>query len=232
MAFSRRDFLKRTCCTAAAGFAAASFNRFGLVNAMAQSAQDYKALVCIFLFGGNDSNNMIVPMSSSWIRLLPAGPLGAGAAAGKPAPDHCPQCGRFRTASQAPRTAGPLQPEAPGSAGQCRDPGAPYYPYSISPGTSHRPAKFVLARGSAGADADSHVSVVTDRLAGLAERRTRFNPSTAEISPSSFRWRGRTFSAKACRRARSSRVATQQNCSQASATRRNPRAGCPRYRIF
>jgi uncharacterized protein (DUF1501 family) len=65
MAFSRRDFLKRSCCTAAAGFAAASFNRFGLVNAMAQSAQDYKALVCIFLFGGNDSNNMIVPMSSS-----------------------------------------------------------------------------------------------------------------------------------------------------------------------
>jgi uncharacterized protein (DUF1501 family) len=65
MAFSRRDFLQRTCCTAAAGFAAASFNRFGLVNALAQSAQDYKALVCVFLFGGNDSNNMVVPLSSS-----------------------------------------------------------------------------------------------------------------------------------------------------------------------
>src|SRR6266852_4131345 len=65
MAFSRRDFLKRTCCTAAAGFAAASFNRFGMVNALAQTAQDYKALVCVFLFGGNDSNNMIVPLSSS-----------------------------------------------------------------------------------------------------------------------------------------------------------------------
>jgi len=65
MAFSRRDFLKRYCCTAAAGFAAASFNRFGLVNALAQSAQDYKALVCVFLFGGNDSNNMVVPLSST-----------------------------------------------------------------------------------------------------------------------------------------------------------------------
>ena len=65
MSFSRRDFLKRTCCTAAAGFAAASFNRFGLVNALAQSAQDYKALVCVFLFGGNDSNNMVVPLSST-----------------------------------------------------------------------------------------------------------------------------------------------------------------------
>ncbi|MGA9798452.1 MAG: DUF1501 domain-containing protein [Terriglobales bacterium] len=65
MAFSRRDFLKRTCCTAAASFAAASFTRFGLVNALAQGTPDYKALVCIFLFGGNDSNNMVVPMSSS-----------------------------------------------------------------------------------------------------------------------------------------------------------------------
>jgi uncharacterized protein (DUF1501 family) len=65
MAFSRRDFLKSTCCTAAAGFAAASFNRFGLVNALAQSTPDYKALVCIFLFGGNDANNMVVPLSST-----------------------------------------------------------------------------------------------------------------------------------------------------------------------
>ncbi len=32
---------------------------------MAQSSQDYKALVCIFLFGGNDSNNLIVPASNS-----------------------------------------------------------------------------------------------------------------------------------------------------------------------
>ena len=60
MAFSRRDFLKRSCCTAAAGFAAASFNRFGMVNALAQSAQDYKALVSTFVWR-QDSNNMIVP---------------------------------------------------------------------------------------------------------------------------------------------------------------------------
>jgi len=62
---SRRGFLKTTCCTAAAGVAAASFSRLGLVNALAQSATDYKALVCIFLFGGNDSNNLIVPLTSS-----------------------------------------------------------------------------------------------------------------------------------------------------------------------
>jgi len=36
------------------------------MNAMAQAgAGDYKALVCVFLFGGNDGNNMIVPSSQN-----------------------------------------------------------------------------------------------------------------------------------------------------------------------
>lgn len=63
--WNRREFLKTSCCSAAAGFAAASFSRFGLVNALAQTATDYKALVCVFLFGGNDSNNMIIPYDSA-----------------------------------------------------------------------------------------------------------------------------------------------------------------------
>jgi uncharacterized protein (DUF1501 family) len=62
---SRRDFLHKTCCTAAAGVAAASFSRFGLINAMAQSGPDYKALVCVFMFGGNDGNNLLVPLNSA-----------------------------------------------------------------------------------------------------------------------------------------------------------------------
>lgn len=33
--------------------------------AHAQTASDYKALVCIFLFGGNDANNMIVPTDTA-----------------------------------------------------------------------------------------------------------------------------------------------------------------------
>jgi len=61
---TRRGFLRTTCCTAAAGVAAASLSRLGLVNAYAQGS-DYKALVCVFLFGGNDANNMIIPYSSS-----------------------------------------------------------------------------------------------------------------------------------------------------------------------
>ena len=44
----------------------ASLDRFSLVNAMVQQDQpnvatDYKALVCIFLNGGSDCNNMIIP---------------------------------------------------------------------------------------------------------------------------------------------------------------------------
>ena len=54
---SRRGFLKATGC--------AFFSRFGLMNAMAQSASDYRALVCVFLFGGNDGNNTVVPVQTS-----------------------------------------------------------------------------------------------------------------------------------------------------------------------
>jgi uncharacterized protein (DUF1501 family) len=44
---------------------AAGFSRFGMINALAQSASNYKALVCVFLFGGNDSHNMVVPQSAA-----------------------------------------------------------------------------------------------------------------------------------------------------------------------
>jgi uncharacterized protein (DUF1501 family) len=33
-----------------------------LLPALAQTGADYRALVCVFLFGGNDSNNTIIPM--------------------------------------------------------------------------------------------------------------------------------------------------------------------------
>jgi len=58
MATTRREFLCRSL--GAFGAAMLAFERFGLLNALAQSA-DYKALVCIFLNGGNDSGNMIIP---------------------------------------------------------------------------------------------------------------------------------------------------------------------------
>lgn len=65
MASSRRDFIRNACCAAAAMGAFTGFDRFGLMNALAQSPSDYKALVCIFMFGGNDGNNLLAPFDNS-----------------------------------------------------------------------------------------------------------------------------------------------------------------------
>jgi uncharacterized protein (DUF1501 family) len=62
MAHTRREFLRRTGCALTGAAIASSLEQFSLINAFAQSGvADYKALVCIFLSGGNDGNNMIVP---------------------------------------------------------------------------------------------------------------------------------------------------------------------------
>ena len=61
---NRRDFLKKIACLGAAGVGS-HVTRLGVVSANAQSTSTYKALVCVFLFGGNDSNNMIVPIDSA-----------------------------------------------------------------------------------------------------------------------------------------------------------------------
>ncbi len=63
---SRRDFCRTALSLAGLG-AFGRLTRFGLINAFAQSAStsDYKALVCLFLFGGNDSNNMLVPLEGA-----------------------------------------------------------------------------------------------------------------------------------------------------------------------
>jgi len=63
MAQSRREFIR--CCSYLTMAGAASFTKLGLINALAQSTADYKALVCVFLFGGNDGNNMIVPADTA-----------------------------------------------------------------------------------------------------------------------------------------------------------------------
>ncbi len=65
---SRRDFLRQAAC--------AKLGYFGLVSGLSQmrlfnaslaaqeNTSDYKALVCLFLFGGNDSNNLLVPYAN------------------------------------------------------------------------------------------------------------------------------------------------------------------------
>ncbi len=62
MNINRRKFLTSTTALTA-GAAAASMLRWGVESAEAQAMGGYKALVCVFLFGGNDSNNMIVPVT-------------------------------------------------------------------------------------------------------------------------------------------------------------------------
>lgn len=61
MGYTRRDFIRNGCCAAAALGVATSFRSFGLINALAQSTSPFQSLVCIFLFGGNDANNMLIP---------------------------------------------------------------------------------------------------------------------------------------------------------------------------
>src|SRR5467141_3683419 len=66
MPHTRRDFIRLSCCSAATLSTLAGLGRFGMMSALAAGPTciDYKALVCIFLFGGNDSNNLIVPTDS------------------------------------------------------------------------------------------------------------------------------------------------------------------------
>jgi uncharacterized protein (DUF1501 family) len=61
--FSRRDFLMTTGAAAAfAQFPGAAFSR-GI--GVAAPFPDYKALVCMFLHGGNDAFNMLIPRSDA-----------------------------------------------------------------------------------------------------------------------------------------------------------------------
>src|SRR5437016_893451 len=73
--FSRRDFLWKGACAAltTTGIASTIWD-LRLINAAAAAskkhtgplvATDYKALVCIFLFGGNDGNNLLVPTDTA-----------------------------------------------------------------------------------------------------------------------------------------------------------------------
>src|SRR4051812_26370822 len=73
--WNRREFLWKGACAAltATGIANTIWD-LRLVNAAAAAsrgkpnfslAPDYKALVCIFLFGGNDGNNLLVPTDTT-----------------------------------------------------------------------------------------------------------------------------------------------------------------------
>ena len=80
---TRRDFIRKTSCAVlAASAASVSLRRFGLLTAKAMEAASsdpsYQALVCIFLSGGNDSNNMVVPLGSGYAGYSAARPASSG----------------------------------------------------------------------------------------------------------------------------------------------------------
>lgn len=68
MKLSRREFIKKTSSAAGMAAVASQVGNLNVINAMAQkptrilmNGSGYKALVCIFLDGGNDGNNTVVP---------------------------------------------------------------------------------------------------------------------------------------------------------------------------
>ncbi len=67
--FSRREFIRRAACAAVGTVAMTSAIRdLRFMNAAIADQtipSDYKAMICIFLAGGNDSNNLIIPTITS-----------------------------------------------------------------------------------------------------------------------------------------------------------------------
>ena len=93
MATSRRDFLRNSACALGGMALASTVDSLGLVHAYTpQAATGYKALVCIFLNGGNDGNNLLVSIDQygayatargadlaiPQANLLPVSPLSGG----------------------------------------------------------------------------------------------------------------------------------------------------------
>src|SRR5690348_6590390 len=65
----RRKFIRETICAALGG--ASAFSALGQMQLLQAAVRanysfaDYKALVCVYLYGGNDGFNTIVPISGA-----------------------------------------------------------------------------------------------------------------------------------------------------------------------
>jgi uncharacterized protein (DUF1501 family) len=72
---SRREFLVKSGCALTMTALATQMRHFGMMSALAQTVErdsrsieggaNYRALVCVFMAGGNDGNNMVIPNHSS-----------------------------------------------------------------------------------------------------------------------------------------------------------------------
>src|SRR5277367_6442040 len=61
---SRRDFIRDTLKSVTALGAMGALSKFGEMNALA-AGSGYQALVCIFLNGGNDGHNTVIPLTTA-----------------------------------------------------------------------------------------------------------------------------------------------------------------------
>ena len=61
---SRRDFIKDAVRSVSMLGAAGTMAKFGEMNALAAGG-NYQALVCVFLLGGNDGHNTVVPITTA-----------------------------------------------------------------------------------------------------------------------------------------------------------------------
>ena len=62
----RRNFLKAGITLGGSVSALAGLEMLFASQALAQTVTDYKALVCVFLYGGNDGNSVIVPIDTRY----------------------------------------------------------------------------------------------------------------------------------------------------------------------
>ncbi len=78
MAHSRRDFFSGLGCAFLSRVALyTGAEKLFAINALAgpgAPAGDYKALVCVFMFGGNDANNLIIPVDEYTLYADPGNP--------------------------------------------------------------------------------------------------------------------------------------------------------------
>ena len=78
MKVNRRSLIRNASLLAAGN--ALGFRPFGMLNSLAQTTPGYKALVCVFLFGGNDANSTVIPFDTAGYQNYAAlrGPLTLG----------------------------------------------------------------------------------------------------------------------------------------------------------
>ena len=68
---SRRRFIGQACAAVGATGMLSALAQLRMIGALAADAapSDYKALVCLFLYGGNDANNLLVPVDNTSYQL-------------------------------------------------------------------------------------------------------------------------------------------------------------------